>query len=114
MGQYEEKKRLALPAPRIWNVCIHTLVYNDAWDLFLSRRAASDAIAFHKSIHLSQVLKGAVHSCGKLRNIVGFQNELERRKDNINEMKCNYVYAEFILFVYNTMFDQSTKVLLTC
>lgn len=72
-------------APVIRNACRHTLVYDDAWDLFLSRGAASYAIAFYKSIHLSQIFKGAVHASGELGNVVGFQDKLEKEgKDEQN------------------------------
>lgn len=74
----------------------HTLVYNDAWDLFLSRGAASDAIAFHISIHLSQVFKGAVHASGELGNVMGFQDELESRKENINKMQLSLKFIHSV------------------
>lgn len=45
--RYPNEERLALLAPIMWTMFNLTLVYHDAWDLFLSRRAASDAIAFH-------------------------------------------------------------------
>lgn len=54
-----------------------TFVEDDAGDLLLGRRGAPDPVALHQPVHLCQVLKGAVHSCGKLRNVVSFQDQLE-------------------------------------
>lgn len=91
---------------------LHTLVYDNAWNFLFCGRAAGDAIALDQTVHLCQVLKGAVDPRGKFWHIMGLQDELLVRKGTIQLHKKKAITDR--TYVYTPTLKLERVVLCDC